>query len=80
MIIVALFVYYNFYRYNLKDHKIDFLKRIIGTYFISMIVVTVLLTIIMKCPWGIDNILAIKRIIIVTFPAVMGATLSDTIK
>ena len=47
---------------------------------ISLIVVMLILTIIQKCPWGVDNILALKRIIIVAFPAAMSGTLSDTIK
>ena len=47
---------------------------------VILAVVALLLTIIQKCPWGVDNILAIKRVIIVAFPASMSATVSDTIK
>ena len=43
-------------------------------------VVAVLLTIIDKCPWGIDNLVAIKRVIIVAFPASMSAAVSDMLK
>ncbi len=43
-------------------------------------VVALLLTIIQKCPWGVDNLLAIKRVIIVSFPAAMSGTLSDMIR
>lgn len=80
MVVISGFVYYNFYRYNFKDHTLDFIKRIVGTYGVSLLVVAAFLTIIQKCPWGVDNILAIKRIIIVALPASMGGTLSDTIK
>jgi hypothetical protein len=45
-----------------------------------VLVVALILTIIQKCPWGVDNILALKRIAIVAFPASMSATISDTIK
>jgi uncharacterized membrane protein len=64
----------------LKGYVIDFIKRVIGTYVISLLVVALILTLIDKCPWGIDNALAIKRIILVAFPAAMSGTLSDTIK
>lgn len=77
---ISVFVYFNFYKITLKGFVFEFLKRVIGTYIISLIVVALILTLIQKCPWGIDNILAIKRIIIVAFPAAMSGTLSDTIK
>ncbi|MFC2124605.1 DUF2391 family protein [Bacteroidota bacterium] len=80
LFIIAVFVYFNFYRFTFKGHVIDFIKRVVGTYLISLIVVALILSIIQKCPWGVDNILAIKRIIIVAFPAAMSGTLSDTIK
>jgi hypothetical protein len=47
---------------------------------LSLLVVGLLMTLIEKCPWGTDNILAVKRIIIAAFPASMAATLSDTLK
>ena len=80
VLFIALFVYFNFYRFNLKSYFPEYLKRVIATYGLSLLVVGLLLTIIEKCPWGIDNLLAIKRIIITTFPASMAATISDTTK
>lgn len=58
----------------------DYFKRVIAVYFFSLFVVGLLLTIIQKCPWGVDNVLAIKRILIVSFPASMAAAVSDTLK
>ncbi len=80
ILFLALFIYFNFYRYNIKGHVFDYIKRVVVTYLLSVIVVGVLLSIIDKCPWGIDNTLAIKRIITAAFPASMAATLSDTLK
>lgn len=80
LVLISVFVYFNFYKVTLKGYITDFIKRIIGTYLISLLVVALILTLINKCPWGIDNVLAIKRIIIVAFPAAMSGTLSDTIK
>lgn len=78
--LIALFVYFNFYKGTLQGHAGSFVKRSLGTYLISLVVVAVILTIIGKCPWVVDNLLAVKRIIIVAFPAAMSGTLSDTIK
>ena len=80
ILFISLFVYYNFYRFALRGHVFQYVKRVVATYGLSLLVVGLLLTIIEKCPWGVDNILAIKRIIITAFPAAMAATISDTIK
>lgn len=77
---IALFVYFNFYRYFLKDNLVHYTVRVLATYLISFLVVAILLTILDKCPWGLDNLLALKRIIIVAFPASMSATVSDVLK
>lgn len=77
---IALFVYANFYRYYLKGFMFEYVKRVLAIYIISLFVVGVLMTVIQQCPWGVDNLLAIKRIIIVTFPASMSAVAADAIK
>jgi len=77
---IALFVYFNFYRFHLKSHAFQYMKRVIAIYGLSLITVGLLLTLIDKCPWGTDSLLAIKRIIITALPASMAATISDTIK
>jgi len=80
LIFISVFVYFNFYKVTLKGYVIEFIKRVIGTYLISLVVVAVILTLLEKCPWQTDLYVAIKRIIIVAFPAAMSGTLSDTIK
>ncbi|WP_422082347.1 DUF2391 family protein [Ulvibacterium sp.] len=80
LVFIALFVYFNFYRFNIKGNLFNYGKRVIATYLISVLVVGILLTIIQRCPWQTDYLLAIKRIIIVAFPASMSATISDVIK
>jgi uncharacterized membrane protein len=80
MIFIGLFVYLNFYRYMLRANIGQYVKRVFSIYFFSLLVVGVLLTIIQRCPWGADNIIALKRILIVAFPASMSAALSDSIK
>lgn len=80
LIFIALFVYFNFYRFQLKGYIFEYIKRVLATYLLSLIVVGVLLTIIEKCPWGSETMVALKRIIIVAFPSSMSAAISDTLK
>ena len=79
VIFLALHVYFNFYRRFLKGHVLEYVKRVLAIYFLSFIVVGILLTIIQKAPWQMDMLLAIKRTIIVTFPASMSAAVADGI-
>ena len=80
LVFIAAFVFFNFYRFNFKGHLVEYLKRVTAIYLFSLLVVGIILTIIQKCPWGTDNLLAIKRIMIVAFPASMSAAVSDTLK
>ena len=80
LVFIAGFVYFNFYRFNFKENIFEYVKRVAAIYLFSLLVVGVILTIIQKCPWGVDNLLAMKRIMIVAFPASMSAAVSDTLK
>jgi uncharacterized membrane protein len=80
LVLIGIFVYFNFYKVTIKGYYLEFFKRVIGTYLISMMMVAIILSILDKCPWGVDNMLAVRRIIIVTFPASLSGTLSDMIK
>ena len=77
---VGIFVYYNFYRNYLKEFLGQYFIRVVCTYIVAVAVVALLLTLIDQCPWGEDNLLALKRIIVVAFPATMSATITDALK
>lgn len=77
---IAIFVYANFYRFYLRGFQFEYVKRVLAIYLISLVVVGLLMTLIQQCPWGEDNLLAIKRIILVAFPASMSAVATDAIK
>lgn len=80
ILFISAFVYFNFYKGDTKGHRTEFLKRIGFTYLLSFGVVAVLMTLIQQAPWQADWVLALKRIIIVAFPASMSGTLVDTLK
>jgi uncharacterized membrane protein len=80
LLFIALFVYFNFYRFAFKGHVFEYCKRVVAVYLFSLLVVGLILTIIQKCPWETDRLLGLKRILIVAFPASMSAAVSDTLK
>jgi len=80
VLFIALFVYFNFYRFAFKGHTLEYAKRVLAIYGFSLIVVGALLTVIQKAPWSADTILAVKRTLIVAFPASMSAAVSDALK
>jgi uncharacterized membrane protein len=77
---IAAFVYFNFYKSYIADFRMQFVIRVVSTYAVSLVVVALLLTVIGQCPWGTDNLLALKRIVVVAFPASMSATVTDALK
>ncbi len=77
---IASFVYFNFYRTQFRGFEFEFVKRILAIYLLSLLVVGLLLTIIQVTPWDTDPLLAIKRMVIVAFPASMSAAVSDMLK
>lgn len=77
---VAFFVYYNFYRGLLRNHKWNYIKRVLIIYLLSLLLVTIFLLIIQKYPWSSDPITALKRLLIITFPCSMSAAVTDVIK
>ena len=80
LVTVTLFIYFNFYRHRLKGHLIEFVKRVFATYLISISSVALMLYLIDKLPFEESPEVAIRRLVIIGFPSVFGATLSDYIK
>ncbi len=80
IIFIGTFVYYNYYRGTFEDHWDEYVKRVLSTYFFSLLVVAGLLSLIEVAPWSMDLVLTFKRTIIVAFPASMSAVVADTIK
>jgi uncharacterized membrane protein len=78
MLLIALYVYFTFYRVLFPQFKFEYVKRVVAIYAISLLVVAGLLTLIGVAPWASDSLLAVKRVIIVALPASMSAALSDS--
>ncbi len=80
LVCISLFVYSIFYSGREGKHFISFFKRVTITYIISLFMVAFLLTLINRAPWSVDLVVALKRTIIIAFPASFSATIADSIK
>lgn len=83
VLFISTFVYYNYYRHHhhLRQHFGGYIKRVLSTYIVSLIVVAFLLTVIQITTWaGTEWIISLKKVVIVTLPASMSATVADFIK
>ena len=76
---LSLFAYFIFYQNHLRGHEFDYLKRVAAAYFITFSVSVLLLTLFGKCPWGTESLIAVKRAVLVTFPACFSARLVDSL-
>jgi uncharacterized membrane protein len=80
MFFITLFTQFQYHRTGIKKHWGVFLRRIFFTYFFSFLVVALIMTIIQRAPWQTDLVLAVKRVIIVTFPSSLSAVIADTLR
>lgn len=80
ILIITLFIYFNFYRHRLKGYWIHFIKRIIATYLIACSSAVCMLYLIEKLPFQESPTIAINRVVIIGFPAIFAAVISDYIK
>jgi len=86
VLFIATFVYYNYYYgedmhgENVKKHWDEFAKRVFFTYLFAFLIVAIILTLIQRAPWEVDFMLALKRVILVAFPASMSAAVADVLK
>lgn len=79
VLFISLFTYHTYYLDSLHEHRAEFLKRVVWTYFLSFVLVALLLTLIEQASWTLDSVTAVKRAIIVTLPASLSGTVADTL-
>jgi uncharacterized membrane protein len=81
--LIVLIYYTRYQAVRITDgriHKVEFMKRIFGSYFLTLAIVATLLTIIGKAPWFIDYMTALKRTILIGLPASLGGAAADLLK
>jgi len=80
LLFISMFTYYNYFREVRHDHRAEFLKRVIWTYVLSLFVVAIILSLIQVAPWLSGFSTALKRTVIVAFPASLSGAIADVIK
>ena len=77
---VALFIYFIYYKKKMERDKWQFLLRVTAGYGLTLLIAAVILMMIQKCPWGSDPATAVKRVILVGYPASFSATVLDSLR
>lgn len=77
LIFIAFFAYQNVFQARVGDRIMPFILRIIIAYIITGFVVALVLFAIGKFPLSTEPLIAVKRLIIISMPASMGAIVVD---
>ncbi|MCW8893495.1 MAG: DUF2391 domain-containing protein, partial [Deltaproteobacteria bacterium] len=75
---LALYAYQSLFQASIKHRMFIFVFRVVLAYLLTAIVVGVVLLALDKLPMLTEPIIAIKRIILITMPASMGAIVVDS--
>jgi len=78
VIFLTVFTYQSVFQREIKSRKMVFVLRILIAYVMTALVVALVLFCLDKLPFFEDPITAIKRIIVITMPASMGAIVVDS--
>ena len=80
LMFTAAFTYTVFYRDHFKGFEDEFIKRLASSYLVTLTVAAVVLLLVDKLPLFADPGVAIRRSILVAFPATFSATVVDSLK
>jgi len=75
---IALYAYKGIFQGKIKERKKTFIKRVLIDYGVTLVVVIIVLFALNKLPLSEDPLIAFKRVIIISFPASMGAIVVDS--
>ena len=78
VVFLTLFTYQSVFQKNVKSRLFAFIYRIVVAYIMTALVVGLVLLCIDKLPVLSDPMTSLKRIIVITMPASMGAIVVDS--
>jgi uncharacterized membrane protein len=78
VLFLSLFTYQNVFQGNVKSRLAVFFFRIVVAYLMTVLVVGLVLLCLDKLPLLGDPLISLKRIMIITMPASMGAIVVDS--
>ncbi|WP_084144591.1 DUF2391 family protein [Ferrimonas kyonanensis] len=78
VVFLTLYTYESVFQRNVSERKLVFILRIVVAYLITAMVVMLVLFCIDKLPLLSEPLVALKRVIIISMPASMGAIVVDS--
>ncbi|MDF4787293.1 DUF2391 family protein, partial [Vibrio parahaemolyticus] len=78
VIFLSFFAYQSVFQSHIKNRVSIFIFRVVIAYLIAAVVVALVLFCLDKLPLMNDPLVAIKRVIVITMPASMGAIVVDS--
>lgn len=78
VIFLTFYTYESVFQRNIAERKTVFILRIVAAYFMTTMVVMLVLFGINKLPLLAEPFVALKRVIIISMPASMGAIVVDS--
>lgn len=79
LLLISLFSFQSIYQGNVKFRVLVFLFRTILVYSITLFIVVIVLLAMDKFPIFTEPIVALKRVIVISFPASMGGVVVDSL-
>lgn len=76
---LAFYAFESVFQANVEISRLVFAFRIVVAYLIAGLVVSLILLSLDKLPFATDPVTAIRRIIVITMPASMGAIIVDSL-
>jgi|GEM_PF-3017352 len=80
LLFTAAFTYAVFYRDHFKGYGDEFVKRLLSGYLVTLTIAALILFLVDKLPLFDDPGVALRRMILVAFPATFSATVVDSLK
>ena len=81
---IGIFTYYHYHREHInrnpRYHITELIKRVATTYVISFVIVALLMWVMQVTSWTTDPSYAFNIVALITFPAAIGAAISDRIR
>ncbi|MGI2996913.1 DUF2391 family protein [Vibrio alginolyticus] len=78
VIFLSFFAYQSVFQSHIKNRVSIFIFRVVIAYLIAAVVVALVLSCLDKLPLMNEPLVAIKRVIVITMPASMGAIVVDS--
>lgn len=75
---IGIYAFKGIFQGHIKKRKATFVKRVLIDYGVTLVVVVIVLFALNKFPINTEPLIALKRVIIISFPASMGAIVVDS--